>query len=156
MTAQIPDILMLNGQKHSLFSLPLEVFFEKRSGRPKFRVPHTGCWRGYVASWEVRDNRLFLLSVRGQLSDGAKFDAAWLFPNETLPVFAEWFTGTLKLPLGNVVEYVHMGFASFYEDELQLTVERGMVIKKSRRNANPLRWPRFRTELWMRRLLRDF
>ncbi len=156
MTAQTPDILILEGERHALFTLPLEVYFEERAGRPKFRVPHTGCWRGYVATWEVKDNRLFLISVNGQLNDGTKFDAAWLFPDEPLPVFAKWYTGTLKLPLGDLLQYEHMGFASFYEDELRLTVERGMLVKRTRRNASPFRWLKSRAELWRRSLLSDF
>lgn len=156
MTAQTPDLLMLDGDRHALFSLPLEPYFEELAGRPKFRVPHTGCWRGYVASWEIKDNRLFLVSVRGQLADGTQFDPAWLFPDEPLPVLAKWFTGTLKLPLGNLLEYVHMGFASLYEDELRLTVERGILVKRTRRNASPFRLLKSRIELCMRRLFSAF
>lgn len=156
MTAQTPDILILEGERHALFTLPLEVYFEERAVRPKFRVPHTGCWRGYVATWEVRDNCLFLISVNGQLNHGTLFDAAWLFPGEPRPVFAKWFTGTLKLPLGDLLQYVHIGFASFYEDELRLTVERGMLVKRTRRNASPFRWLKSRAELGRRRLLSDF
>ncbi len=156
MTAQTPDILILEGERHALFTLPLEVYFEERAGRPKFRVQHTGCWRGYVATSEVKDNRLFLISVNGQLNDGTQFDAAWLFPDEPLPAFAKWFSGTLKLPLGDLVQYVHMGFASFYEDELRLKVERGLVVKRSRRNANPLRWLRFWSGFWIRKLFSGF
>ena len=139
MTAQTPDILMFDGDRHALFSLPLERYFEGLAGRPKFRVPHTGCWRAYVASWEIKDNRLFLVGVRGLLADGAQFDAAWFFPDEPLPVLAKWFTGTLKLPLGNLLEYVHMGFASFNDDELRLTVERGILVKRTKRNVSPFR-----------------
>lgn len=111
-----------------------------------------------AATWRHGRSRITgsLVGVRGQLADGTQFDPAWVFPDEPLPVLAKWFTGTLKLPLGNLLEYVHMGFASFYEDELRLTVERGVLVKRTRRNASPFRWLKSRIELWRRRLFSAF
>ncbi|MBT7577384.1 MAG: hypothetical protein HN633_01255, partial [Candidatus Marinimicrobia bacterium] len=44
-------------------------------------------------------------------------------------IFADWFTGDLRIPKGRMLEYVHAGFNSIYEQELLLTLERGVVIK---------------------------
>jgi hypothetical protein len=42
-------------------------------------------------------------------------------------VFAAWFSGTLRVPLGTQMEYVHMGYDSVYEFDLLIVVEKGMV-----------------------------
>jgi hypothetical protein len=43
-------------------------------------------------------------------------------------VFAEWFSGELRIPEGDLVEYDHMGYASRYERNLLISVENGVVV----------------------------
>ena len=43
------------------------------------------------------------------------------------PLLADWFTGVLRVPRGEMLAYVHMGFGSVYDDELHIHVERGRV-----------------------------
>ncbi len=43
-------------------------------------------------------------------------------------IFAEWFTGELCIPMGGLLEYIHMGFDSVYEEEIVLTLKQGLVI----------------------------
>jgi len=67
-TAQAPDVLIYNGKTYDLFSNPLEDFYgEDESKRPKFWVaPDTmssGNWRGYVATWEIIDDKLYLSKI---------------------------------------------------------------------------------------------
>ena len=31
------------------------------------------------------------------------------------PIFAEWVNGIIRIPQGELLEYVHMGFHSIYE-----------------------------------------
>jgi hypothetical protein len=42
-------------------------------------------------------------------------------------VFADWFSGDITIPKGNMIEYVHMGYMSRYEKELVLTIENGKL-----------------------------
>ena len=44
------------------------------------------------------------------------------------PVFAEWFSGKLRIPLGETLQYVHMGYGSLYEKDLFIAVEKGIVV----------------------------
>jgi len=76
----------------------------------------TACWRRYVGTWEVRDGQLFLTSIEGRFK---------LVGKE--PVLADWFMGVLRVPCGEMLAYVHMGFGSVYEEELHIHVERGRV-----------------------------
>lgn len=80
----------------------------------------TACWRQYIGTWEVRDGRFYLVGLKGRFR---------LAREE--PLLADWFTGMLRVPQGEQLAYVHMGFGSVYETELHIAVERGEV--KARR-----------------------
>ena len=45
-------------------------------------------------------------------------------------MFAHWFNGTLRLPQGQLLHYVHGGFGSCYEQDLLIDVTRGVVTAK--------------------------
>jgi hypothetical protein len=65
MTTQIPDIIFLNAKPFRLYSTPLEGYLERSDPRPVFNASSTANWRGYIARWEVFDNRLFLTGLCG-------------------------------------------------------------------------------------------
>lgn len=44
------------------------------------------------------------------------------------PIFADWFSGVLRIPKGEVLRYAHMGFATIYEQELLVKIEQGVVV----------------------------
>ena len=50
-----------------------------------------------------------------------------LFPGYGDRVFAHWYSGTLRVPQGWQLRYVHMGYASTYERDLMLEIERGVL-----------------------------
>lgn len=62
MTAQIADTIRLAGRKLELYSLPLDDWFEQTGTEPGFESPHTALWRGYIATWEITDDRLYLVA----------------------------------------------------------------------------------------------
>ena len=56
-TAQYPDILIHKGKEHSLFNNPMEAYFEKHpKKKPESGVRSSALWRGYVATFEFKDN----------------------------------------------------------------------------------------------------
>ena len=50
------------------------------------------------------------------------------FPDYPERVFAHWYSGTIRVPQGRQIEYVHMGFGSTYESDLFIDLERGVVV----------------------------
>ena len=76
----------------------------------------TACWRQYVGTWEIKDGRLYLVGLKGRFK----------YVGDE-PLFADWFTGVLRIPRGENIIYVHMGFGSVYEKELHVKVENGVV-----------------------------
>jgi len=67
-TAQIPDRLIYNNDTIRLYSNPLESFYNKDNPRPEsfFELDgcwSTACWRGYQATWEIKENKLYLVEI---------------------------------------------------------------------------------------------
>jgi hypothetical protein len=144
MTAQIHERLIFDGEETSMACCPplpeghpriVEASGEEREDRSDFLLGSTACWRGYEGTWEIRDGRFYLVGLRGRyrLTGGE-------------PLFADWFTGFLRIPRGKMLHYVHMGFASVYEGETHVLIERGMLrnvreIAHGPETKNPDAWP---------------
>ena len=129
MTAQISEQLRYKGENHSMCSEPLSMYFSLAEIEPNFEFNCTALWRGYVGTWEINDDRLYLVKLTGSLKDGTEVILATFFPDYPDRVFAHWFSGKIRLPQGKLLEYVHMGYGSVYEEDLFLTVDKGVVIK---------------------------
>lgn len=133
MTAQEPDKLIHHGRELFLHTLPLRPYLNRlpKSHRPRFLSGSTANWRGYVATWEIVEHRLYLIGIRGWLADGdgtcSEASLAKCFPWRSPPIFAAWFTDDLRCPEGRLRAYVHAGFASKYERDRLFYVQRGII-----------------------------
>jgi hypothetical protein len=126
-TTQMPDVIIIDGQKHSLYSLPLEQYYRAGHPRPKFRSPNTANWRGYIATWEIAQGRLYLQSIRAWTGQG-EVGVGALFPGQKAPIPATWFTGQLRVPQGKVLRVSVP--QPIHERDLIITVEKGRVTKQ--------------------------
>lgn len=97
----------------------------------------TALWRGYVATFEVRDSQLFVKDIQIEYWDTASkksHDTKWksvlkeVF-GEQKNIKADWLTGLLVLPYGELVNYVHMGYGSTYEKYFLLEINKGDYVK---------------------------
>ena len=103
------------------------------STSPGVRV--TSNWRGYVANWEVEGDTLYLVGLDSWIckdlrpENCKRADLKELFGEKLRDgkVKADWFTGELRMPDGEQLQYVHMGYGSVYEREIVLKVEKGKV-----------------------------
>lgn len=133
-TAQIPERILYEGESGFLHTNPLESYFTKDNPRPEFATPHTACWRGYIGSWEIREGALYLADLKAWMRDGegkaAPVGLEAVFPGRKAPLKAEWFTGTLRIPRGKPIRYVHMGYQTVYEEEVHLRIEAGNVVDR--------------------------
>lgn len=144
-TAQAPDVLIYNGKTYDLFSNPLEDFYgEDESKRPKFWVaPDTmssGNWRGYIATWEIIDDKLYLTKIDSWFcrpsirtkSGCRRVTVRDLFGGKVVDgkVFASWFSDKLRVLDGKQLKYVHSGYASIYERDLIFDVDAGKIVKQ--------------------------
>ncbi|CAG1020056.1 hypothetical protein DOJK_00048 [Patescibacteria group bacterium] len=133
-TAQFPDLLIYEGETVGIFTNPLEMYFDEKHPRPDelFKFSCTANWRGYLATWEIKEGVLYLVKlVDGSCGENApEIPLSKLFPNQTAPIKATWFSGELKIPQGKQLQYVHMGYGSIYEKELHLTIKNGKLVNK--------------------------
>jgi len=132
MTAQVREVLHYNGEKYFLSSEPLKPLLEiigEDNPFPKPKVCSTACWRGYVGTWEIFEDKLFLVGIRGFPEESKELSLDNLFPNQN-KVLAEWFTGEIKIPQGKMLHYEHMGYMSIFEKDLFFDFEKGTLVRK--------------------------
>lgn len=135
MTAQLSDQLEYMGETMRLTTLPLSAYWTI-SGSNKsaeivdthsFADMGTWCWRRHTAHWRIEQDHLYLVAIHATYEDGSTAKLEDFFPGYPERVFAHWFSGQLHCPRGDLLEYVHAGFASRYAEELVIQVERGVV-----------------------------
>jgi hypothetical protein len=147
-TAQRGDKLLLDGEVVTLHTNPLSEWLAAHpKALPRGTVQSSGSWRGYVATWEIAGGKLWLRKVDVAYSKGTEPGATvprredndrfetvdhdylrMLFP-EGSPV-ARWYTGTLIVPKGKLVHYVHMGYGSTFERYTVVWVRAGEVVRR--------------------------
>lgn len=134
MTAQIPENLHYEGKVHAMCAEPLALYFRLTGIEANFEYPSTALWRGYVGTWEILDGRLYLIGLDGELKNGSVATVATFFSNNPDRVFAHWYSGEIRLPRGKMLKYVHGGYDSVYEEDVLLTIDKGVVTHTAIRN----------------------
>jgi hypothetical protein len=138
-TAQIGDLLEFEGKRETIFATPLEDYFTDERQRPELPASSSACWRGYIGLWSLKDDQLSLVALHQEDWEkpdtlGKEIPLKLIFGTSSSPVKADWFTGVLRLPRGERLRYVHMGFGSIYEKDLYLTIKKGKLV--ARREVN--------------------
>jgi len=177
-TAQIPDRLIYKGDTISLFDCPLEYYPGRETINPRSLFGgsgcfYTACWRNYVATWLIENNKLYLvqiknacfptdsgyvgISLQGSANTiGKEFaDLKSLFPNryDNGKVFADWVSTSMTSPIGKLLFYIHDGFASIFEKELEFTFKNGTLIETKEYDNSKTKISKYNTDV---KLLKDF
>ena len=154
-TAQFPDRLIYNGVRYNLTVNPMELYFNNNPDkRPRPNVTSSALWRGYIATFEIIQNELWVVDI---IIDVSTFDyEKRRFTNDYKSVIQEcldgrdrmkldWFNGILILPQGRIIEYVHMGYDSIYENYVLILIENGNYIREI--NLNNVQYIRLRNNV---------
>lgn len=137
MTAQAPELLYYKGKRYNMIVEPLEAYYENKPPRPEEFVGYcTANWRGYIGTWRIRYGQLYLSKLES--FEGVEFPLGRYFPDTGKRVLADWFTGELICPYGEMLSYVHMGYASIYEKYLCVDVMSGNVQGVDQRSYEDL------------------
>ncbi|MBQ6197732.1 MAG: hypothetical protein IJK44_00670 [Bacteroidales bacterium] len=92
-------------------------------------------FRGYVATWRINGNKLYLEALRGS-SDKADFrDALKDFKDSRGNIFASWFSGTVICGTGSLLCASGNGWDDLNETEVELVIQSG-VVTASRKYRN--------------------
>ncbi|MDR1251050.1 MAG: hypothetical protein LBK62_02675 [Treponema sp.] len=127
---------------------PMETYFNKfPEKRPP--MPHTALWRGYVATFEIIQNELWVIDIEkyeSEIIDG-KYSSKYVsIINQCLDgkdrMKVDWFNGLLVLPQGELVDYVHMGYGSTYEYYTLIEIENGNYLREF--NLNNEQYTKYR------------
>lgn len=139
-TAQTPNRIIYEGEMFSLTNILLADYFREYPDKYPSGPFSTDLWRGYRATFEVRDNRIFLSDIEIYSDDGSRFVSVLkeVYPEGDLEI--DWFSGILTCPYGDIVQYVP-GFTTIYENYLLLRVKEGIVIGAERKNYKEVRIP---------------
>ncbi len=133
-TAQFGDLLVDGKDTFLLYCNPLESYldtkYERAIGGVELTPSSTACNRGYQATWELRNDSLFLVELMQgcytSKTDTPHFiNLAEEFGSNI--VFAKWFSGSLYSPRGGILRYIHAGYASIYEREKYYHLKNGSV-----------------------------
>ena len=88
----------------------------------------------YHAEWVIEKDQLFLTSISGYIqykddpSSPSRFDLTYFFPDSGQKVKADFFTGCLRVPYGNIL--VELPTGTLHEYEMEYWVEQGRITRK--------------------------
>lgn len=134
MTAQEGDRILYNGKHYQMASTPLNRYLKKRKDiRLVWRT--TACWRGYLGTWEIKGERLYLIDFKAYIPGYIEVGLDYLFPGEN-EVFADWFTGRITIPEGKLIQQINYGYASIFEKYINLEFNKGVLVSESEIDYN--------------------
>ena len=153
-TAQMPNKILYNGEEYHLHSDPMTSYFEKHpNNSPKDGIKSTGLWRGYVATFEIKNNQLYLKDIEilkgSEMTSEGVSKKVWesvldkVFPNQE-EIKVSWYSGLLTLPYGKVV--YHDIVYPTHENYILLGIENGNLIQEKRLDYKE--YEEFRKELF--------
>ncbi len=139
-TSQAPDILFWEEKEHALYSNPLESYF-RIAGKPRYNFNHkkiegeegffvvskSSNWRGYIATWMIENDYLYLLKIVDLSLNQIDFKKLFETDSEEDKIKAIWFSGQLVIKFGKRLQSVHMGYGLITENEIIIDVDSGKV-----------------------------
>lgn len=137
-TAQYGDLLIIQGDTTWINSNPLEGYFNNKGARTigdiKMQGTCTALWRGYVATWELENDSLFLVRIQTDYCGDNPTEIDLFEEFHTKKVFADWVNTTIIKPEGRLLNYVHMAYLSIHEGETFYSFTDGVLSKTEKRN----------------------
>lgn len=133
MTIQCKEHLVYKGKDFWLDTEPLEPYLKEK--QISFNAPNSACWRGYVGDWLIENKRFYLVELCAFVSKhnpnnrfhSEKVGLDYLFPGQD-KVFANWFSGILRIPHGELLHYVR-SYPPLHEKEILIKIRQGVVVK---------------------------
>lgn len=138
MTIQDPEMIFWDNKNHAMWTEPLAPLVSARGIKDIFKVTSSCCWRGYHGSWAVLEDRLHLVGVNGLLKSGGQLTLNSLFPDQGDQILADWFSGSVRLPMGDVIAFLNGDFGGSDDKEMHLTFEKGVLTSCTLRSTQGL------------------
>ena len=87
-------------------------------------------WLGVTLGNGKSKKKLYLISLVGFIENNKQVDLNYLFPNET-EVFASWYSGDIRIPEGELLKKINLGYASVFEKDRFLSFKDGVLISET-------------------------
>jgi len=142
-TTQICDRLIYDSNEYSgdYDEFPLEDYWSDQRPKPDcLSMTSTACWRGYIATWEVRNESLFLKSLGKENfpnDDETPIPLQNVFPDANGPILANWFSGVL-----------HCNRGTKFNERLFVSIHKGKVIGIRKATKEQLKKPSDKDLSW--------
>jgi len=145
MTIQVKDRIIIGEDQYEIRQTPLSShinFSLMNIYRNKFS---SACWRGYVATWQLLDKKLYLIDLKIYPPDPeADFGIHTLFETNDR-VFASWFTGVIEIPSGEVFAHTRYG-EELYSHRLVCKFKKGRLRRMRMKEIDMKIW-----EMWIKK-----
>ncbi|MBK8925630.1 MAG: hypothetical protein IPM74_06915 [Crocinitomicaceae bacterium] len=138
-TAQYGDLLIEGNDTSWIYCNPLEEYFEKKGSRSignedfDSRYNCTALWRGYVATWLIENDSLFLVRIQSNFCSNP-LDVSLIEEFGTNKVFAHWVNFSILKPEGEMLQYIHAGYMSIFEGMSYIEFLDGIQTGKTTEN----------------------
>lgn len=138
MTTQIPDTVIINDISFNIDRpidciikediSPLNKYLEQYHPNLKFDIQASCCWRGYIATWEIKDDCLYLKGINGKINN-LNVELYQLFKSKEIK--AVWFTGSIRIAIGTVNYIIsHTGYTSTISPKnIDFYIKNGKVVE---------------------------
>ena len=141
MTAQNMEEISYKRKKYRMAAGPFNAYLKKHGIQTVSWS--TANWRGYHGEWKIKNGRLYLAAISASIpkktskgghslqsgDDRLSVGLDYFFPNQK-EVFAEWFSGQIRIPTGKMLAYIHMGYESIYEKDLIIEFKDGIKVSE--------------------------
>lgn len=125
MSFATPDEILYEGKVEKLST---DMYFPHN--HPQLIAQKQGWWfnsgnyRGFVALWELKDDKLYLHSTESPIEGDTVPPLYQKMTDE--PIFADWYVGVIKIDFGERLQYEY-GHRSVYEQSKQFFIQDGVV-----------------------------
>lgn len=119
-TPQMKDILIYEGKEYYFTKEYLEIYPEKR---PSSEIFSTALHRGYVTTFEIKDNKLFVVEIEVETYPESGWKSVFNeFFSNVDNIKADWVTGALEAGRG-------FGILSEYEVYYKFEISEGNIVE---------------------------
>ena len=135
-TRQVRDTLIMGNVKYAINQPPLgqldSLHYCSLRDQVGFNEFFSWNFRGYVATWRVDGNKLYLEALETGPAKADFRDALKDFKDSHGNIFASWFSGTLICGTGPVLCASGNGWDDLNETEVELIIKSGVVTNNVR------------------------
>jgi hypothetical protein len=127
MNSQLKEILVYQCREFAMDCDPLAQYFSQQKSPPRFFTTLKANERGYLGTWTIKKNALYLTAFIGMLENNEEITLEDLFPDKQV-VFADWFSGEIILNHGKLLALKTKNSPAIYEKDLHMEIVNGNVV----------------------------